>query len=1376
MTRTPLPKFLSLLLALSTALALSVPALAAQTPEEILSDPSMEEDVEHFKVSPTLPDEALSESGYISTSLTVGTGGAMAYTSLPESYSSVEQGFLPAARDQGIFGNCWSYSALGQAEAFLLSHNMTSLTTANMDLSELQLSWNVYHTAPDSLGLTKGDTITYNGSNYLNQGGNDYYAIRTLAQWKGSTTEAQIGTHMSASAGHDALVHLKNAVLFNPTETNALKSAIMNDGSVTASFYSNPIDAYYNEEHSAYYCNTTQPSNHSVLLVGWDDSYSAAHFSTRPEHDGAWLVRNSWGEAWGDHGYFWLSYEDASFLSSGECMAAEYVTASENENLYYYAGTTGALTLKNLAGQAMIFTPQGNHGKAELLTGVTLQTMGTTANGSGFDYELSVLTAVDTSNPTRGTVMTTQTGTVDRSGYVTIDLANPVLLAAGEACSIVLKTDQAVTFFVDGSYTSSATNCTYQDSTASGQTFLRRERSGSYVWSDAASSSLTMRLHAVTEDSDAVIAETPAAPVLEDISCEAGDEVVLSAPVTVSDGGKLTWQWYCDNAAIAGATGTTYTVNTSELGSHQYAAKITNTISSGVRNSVSTFTNRSTVSVVPHRCPIISISNTAKGVSLKWTASTEHADSYVVQRQAEGGSWTDMGTTGETAYVDTSTESGVSYRYQILAVAGGLRSLSADTGTEIFRLSQPVCTLANTDQGVSISWAAVPGASKYRVFYQSVFGIWTKLADTTSTSCIDTSLPQGSSRSYSVKAYHDADYSSWDPTGKTIYWLTAPAIASAENSGSGEMTVSWEKNFDAGGYQLQYSPSKDFSGAIQLKITGGTNTSSIISSLSPITDYYIRLRTYKTISGTAYYSSWSSPKTVYIGPLDISHCTITTPSESYVCTGTARKPGVTVRNGTVSLKNGTDYTVSYSDNIKPGTGTITVTGIGRYTGTLTKQFAITLNTPVISSVANAEGGIKLAWSAVPGATKYRVFRRTGSDGFAAVADTTGLSYLDTTAEDGTAYDYTLKAYYGTLYSTKAAAVSALRLLTPSISEALCSGQEITVTWNAHSAVGGYQIQYATSENFSNAIQVKIAGSGSTSSRLSDLSPAADYYIRLRTYKTVSGKAYYSGWSSIKTVGTQALDISRCTISTPSERYVCTGKARKPGVTVKDGTTTLKNGTDYTVSYSDNVNPGTGTITVTGIGRYTGTLTKQFAITLDTPVISSAVNTEDSVALTWSAVPGAANYCIFRRTGSDEFAPIADTTSLSYTDTSAKDGTAYDYTLKAYDGTLDSAKAATVSTVCLLTPFISHAVYGNQEITVSWETHHDVGGYQVQYATSEHFSNAIQVKIAGSGNSSAKLSDLSSGEPYYLRLRTYKTISGKAYYSAWSDSVCVITNE
>lgn len=90
-------------------------------------------------------------------------------------------------------------------------------------------------------------------------------------------------------------------------------------------------------------------------------------------------------------------------------------------------------------------------------------------------------------------------------------------------------------------------------------------------------------------------------------------------------------------------------------------------------------------------------------------------------------------------------------------------------------------------------------------------------------------------------------------------------------------------------------------------------------------------------------------------------------SSSYTYDGTAKTPTVTVKNDTATLAKDTDYTVEYSNNINAGTSTITVTGIGNYTGTLTKTFTINkasqiLNATIDSNTVDVGGTSKITAS------------------------------------------------------------------------------------------------------------------------------------------------------------------------------------------------------------------------------------------------------------------------------------------------------------------------------------------------------------------------------------------------------------------------------
>ena len=82
-------------------------------------------------------------------------------------------------------------------------------------------------------------------------------------------------------------------------------------------------------------------------------------------------------------------------------------------------------------------------------------------------------------------------------------------------------------------------------------------------------------------------------------------------------------------------------------------------------------------------------------------------------------------------------------------------------------------------------------------------------------------------------------------------------------------------------------------------------------------------------------------------------------------------------------------------------------------------------------------------------------------------------------------------------------------------------KQFKVTWKKQrTETSGYEIQYSTNKNFKSAKKVKIKKNKTTSSTVKKLKAKKKYYVRIRTYKTVNGKKFYSGWSKVKSVKTK----------------------------------------------------------------------------------------------------------------------------------------------------------------------------------------------------------------------------------------------------------------
>lgn len=230
----------------------------------------------------------------------------------------------------------------------------------------------------------------------------------------------------------------------------------------------------------------------------------------------------------------------------------------------------------------------------------------------------------------------------------------------------------------------------------------------------------------------------------------------------------------------------------------------------------------------------------------------------------------------------------------------------------------------------------------------------------------------------------------------------------------------------------------------------------------------------------------------------------------------------------------------------------------------------------------------------------------------------------------------------------------------------------------------------------------------------------------------------------------------------------TGKPITQNVSVKLIYKTLKKGTDYTVSYKNNINAGTATITVTGIGNYSGTVSKTFRI--------DAKKITPKVALSKTSFNYNAKVqkpTVTVKYGTKKLSSSAY--SVKFT-TGCKNVGAYTVkvTLK---GNYSGSKSVSY-TINPKNTTLSKVTGGKKQFKASWKKYTtQTTGYQIQYSTDKSFKKSTKTATVKKNNTtSSTVKNLSANKKYYVRIRTYKTVSGKNYYSSWSGSKTVITKK
>ncbi|MCD8124137.1 MAG: fibronectin type III domain-containing protein [Lachnospiraceae bacterium] len=485
---------------------------------------------------------------------------------------------------------------------------------------------------------------------------------------------------------------------------------------------------------------------------------------------------------------------------------------------------------------------------------------------------------------------------------------------------------------------------------------------------------------------------------------------------------------------------------------------------------------------------------------------------------------------------------------KVTAVAAGKATITLKVGSvsakAIVYVKPATVTLtsatATSDGGITVKWAAVTGADKYRLYRKTGDGAWETVTTTTSTSYTDTGLTALTTYTYTVRAYVTLDgttYSSTiDQTGiSATTRMEAPTLSSLTAVSTTSQKISWTKVSGAEGYRVYQKVNGSWK-----QLGNTTKTSYTIKSLTTGTTYTYTVRAYYTENGSTMLGSYDQtglsavccpPDPVLSAAVcdDDGDITVTWEKVSGVTgyriyrktSGGSWKKVATVKGAS---------TVSYTDTglTSDTTYIYTVKAYKTVSGTnvwssydktgVSATSAITLpDTPtLVSAVCDSYGTVTVTWNKVSNATGYRVYRKVNGK-WTKVSTRTKTSYTETGLTYGETYTYTVKAYRKVNGTTvwgscdKSGISCTVEVAAPVISAVnVSTAGQAKVRWKSVSGVSGYRVYYKQEGGKWTA--VGNVGSSVTTKTITGLTSGTNYYFAVRSYWKVDGTKYYSSYA------------------------------------------------------------------------------------------------------------------------------------------------------------------------------------------------------------------------------------------------------------------------
>lgn len=329
---------------------------------------------------------------------------------LPRAYSYIEENRMPQLRNQEGTNTCWAFASLSALES-----------SKDEDADE---SYSVDH-------------LTFHNpfGRQFSDGGSYIVTMAYLLSWNGPVSEKSDPFDGESPEGLEPVVHVQEVRQAESKDYEAIKRFIYLYGGVESALYldfeeSMSESSYYNSETNAFCYQGEEVSNHDIVIVGWDDDYPAENFVGNVASDGAFLCQNSWGEHFGDHGTFYVSYEDVNIGGYG--IVYSRIDPKDNYDRIYQSDLCGFTAQIGYQQEkcwfANVYTAQET---------VDLMAAGFYATGKNTEYEIYAVPYFSDESSLKNRQFLCR-GSLTDAGFYTIDFPKSVTIAAGNEFAVVV--------------------------------------------------------------------------------------------------------------------------------------------------------------------------------------------------------------------------------------------------------------------------------------------------------------------------------------------------------------------------------------------------------------------------------------------------------------------------------------------------------------------------------------------------------------------------------------------------------------------------------------------------------------------------------------------------------------------------------------------------------------------------------------------------------------------------------------------------------------------------------------------------------------------------------------------------------------------------